>query len=201
MLIADEMMRPWRDIARQILPSCDMSNSDLDRLLFMHTGIQSYWEIGVDGDTPEECFRTQLGRYVACQAQIAILKDFTDDKLAERWPRIQPIVRNAAGEPWFIEPVDPSEVSYIWSPVLKAPAPAGLQEIARGRAFISFGYHGIFKPSIRECLAFLPAEHEAECIAFEIVAQPEDAADLQAERTALDMGYHVCEVAYYGRRE
>lgn len=48
------------DIAREYLP--EMSDDDLNYVIWNHTGFPSFWR-PEDGKTPEECFRTQLKRF------------------------------------------------------------------------------------------------------------------------------------------
>lgn len=49
------------EIAREIIPDAD--DEELDFAIWEHTGFPAFWRIGVDGATPEECFRKQLTDY------------------------------------------------------------------------------------------------------------------------------------------
>lgn len=53
--------KPPREIAREYFP--DRSDDDLDMTLFEYTGFPGFWQ-KQDGETPEECLRTQLQRLV-----------------------------------------------------------------------------------------------------------------------------------------
>jgi len=121
------------------------------------------------------------------------------EELARRWPRIQPIVRDKDGKPWFIDQDDPIGVAYTWDPKLKEPAPEDYVELTRERAYVKWGYYGFFKPSIQECLTSLPEEFVDACVAFEIVDSPKTADDLNKEKDMLNAGYQVCTVAFYAR--
>lgn len=123
----------------------------------------------------------------------------SNEALEKLWPRIQPIMRDKEGRPWFIKPVDPRRIAYTRNPKSIKPAPVDLKEIGRAKAYIKYGYYGLFKPSIAECLASLPTKLAADCSAFEIVGKSESAADLMEEQDAFDVGYQICIVAYYGR--
>lgn len=49
------------DIARQVFPG--LSDEILNYIIWEHTGYPAFWHIPRDGDTPEECLRTQLNKY------------------------------------------------------------------------------------------------------------------------------------------
>mgnify|MGYP003423372163 CR=1 FL=1 len=49
------------DIVREELPGVDPEA--LEYILWNHTGYPSFWAIPKDGNTPEECLRTQLRQY------------------------------------------------------------------------------------------------------------------------------------------
>lgn len=49
------------DIAREYFP--DLPDNELDYIIWEHTGYPDFWQIGTDGNTREECFRTQLQRF------------------------------------------------------------------------------------------------------------------------------------------
>ena len=40
-----------------------ISEQEADYILWNHTGYPRFWNIGVDGGTPEECLRSQLEKY------------------------------------------------------------------------------------------------------------------------------------------
>jgi hypothetical protein len=63
----------------------------------------------------------------------------------------------------------------------------------------SWGHYSLFKPSIAEVLAQIPAEHLNQVVAFEIVVKPETAEDLNKDLEALNAGYHVATTRLYAR--
>lgn len=50
----------WVDLVREVFP--DVTDETADYLLWEKTGFPLFWN-EKDGDTPEECCRTQLKRY------------------------------------------------------------------------------------------------------------------------------------------
>ena len=48
------------DIAKEYFP--DLPDDALDFFIWECTGYPMFWEIGTDGNTPEECFRIELQR-------------------------------------------------------------------------------------------------------------------------------------------
>ncbi len=124
------------------------------------------------------------------------IPEISDERLAELVERIKPVVRFGK-KPFYIEPVDPKKVAYMWSPKKAAPA-TGLVPIRDITTNHRYGYYGLFKPSIAEVLAFVEqSDLDAGVIAFEIVAMPEDAVDLNRETEALNAGYHVAMTRLY----
>ncbi len=130
-------------------------------------------------------------------------------RILELAERIKPVVRFARGEkelfrspegyPFYIKPVDPFEIAYMWSPEPTDRA-TGLKPLCDITTYHTWAYYGLFKPSIAEVLAQIPAEHLDKVVAFEIVAHPETADDLNAEREATDAGYHVATTRLYVRK-
>lgn len=49
------------EIAREELP--ELSDDARQRVIENETGWPCFWRIGIDGATPEECFRTELRRH------------------------------------------------------------------------------------------------------------------------------------------
>lgn len=46
------------DVVKEYFP--DATPEAVDYILWEKTGFPAFWNIGVDGDTPEECLRKQL---------------------------------------------------------------------------------------------------------------------------------------------
>ena len=51
------MATPY-EIAREYFPDAD--DQTLEFVIWERTGFPGFWRIGIDGDTPEQCFRKQL---------------------------------------------------------------------------------------------------------------------------------------------
>lgn len=139
------------------------------------------------------------------------IPEISDEKLLELSQRIKPVIRfsrglkglflSPEGIPYYIKPVDLREMAFTWdaTPSKKAK---GLQEIVAIRTLHSYGYHGLFKPSIAEVIAQIPEEFLDRVVAFEIVDQPETAADFYRDeemREAFDAGYHTAFTMLYAR--
>ena len=88
-----------------------------------------------------------------------------------------PLVRRE-GKLWLIEPPkSETRVSFVWDPKLRAEAPS-LRIVDVVPSWHSYGYHGLFKPSVRECLDALPARYKGvPGLHFEVWG-PDDADDL-----------------------
>lgn len=124
------------------------------------------------------------------------IPELSPERLQELVKRIRPIVR-FDDKPCFIKPVDPSKVAYTWSPKKFKSIPASIEVFRTIRTLHTYGYYGMFKPSIAEVLAQIPLEDLNAVVAFEIVKSPETATDLNLEREALNAGFHVAETALY----
>ena len=79
-------------------------------------------------------------------------------------------------------------------------------EVLEGRDFVclhSYGYYGLFKPSVGEVLSQIK-EYDLPFIkAFEIIESPQTAADFHKDSftsIAFDNGYHVSTVRLYGEK-
>ena len=118
----------------------------------------------------------------------------TDERLAELAERIKPLIRHR-DLLFTIAPVDPSRQTFIIDPVLLEVA-MGLEAIAEIRTYHTFQHPLIFRPSVAEVLAMIPDEFIDEVKFFEIVEPPKN---LNMEKEALDMGYHVARTRLYRR--
>jgi len=48
----------WADVVREYFPGA--TADEVDFILWEKTGFPSFWNIGIDGSTPEQCLRRQL---------------------------------------------------------------------------------------------------------------------------------------------
>ena len=121
----------------------------------------------------------------------------TDERLAELAERIKPVIRKN-DVLYSIKPVDLRKIAFIWDPTEDGEAPA-LESIGEIRTYHKFGHPGFFKPSIAEVLAMIPDEFINNVEFFEIIESPKNADDLNKEKEALAMGYHVARTRLYKR--
>ena len=88
--------------------------------------------------------------------------------------------------------------AFTWDPNFdesrKVPEMKPLMDIT---TFHSYGYYGMFKPTIAEVLAQIPDVLVQRVVAFELVARPENASDLNEHPDALNDGYHVATARLY----
>jgi len=137
------------------------------------------------------------------------IPEISNERLKELVKRIRPVVRYAKGEkglfesgegiPYYIKPVHPRNVSYLWNakPVKMA---AGLATLTDITTYHTYGYHGFFKPSIAEVIAQIPEKHIDRIMAFEIIESPETADDLNLHLQELNEGYHVAVTRLYRKK-
>lgn len=93
----------------------------------------------------------------------------SDDVLAERLTRMQPIIAKE-GKLFSILQPHPRNQAFTWSPRLDREI-MGLEEFARFEADHTCGYHGLFKPSIAEVLAQIPEEFVEKAKAFRVATE------------------------------
>jgi hypothetical protein len=74
-----------------------------------------------------------------------------------------------------------------------------IKPLMQVRTYHTYGYYGMFKPSIAEVIAQIPVEVRERVVGFEITRRPETAADLNENRAALNAGYHVAMATLYVR--
>lgn len=118
------------------------------------------------------------------------------EHIQELAERIKPVVQFARKGRCYIKLVDLFKIAYTWDPK-SADKATGLKSLCDITTYHTYGYYGMFKPSIAEVLAQIPAEHLDKVVAFEIVRNPETADDLNRELEALNAGYHVATTRLY----
>lgn len=123
------------------------------------------------------------------------IPEITDENLTLLSRKIRPLVLQD-GKLMRIEPPDPRNVAFSWSPVVTEPA-NGIVEIAKIRTLHGYGYYGFFKPSVAEVIAQIPEEWIERTVAFS-TRGPADAAEMNRESEALNAGFHVAETTLYG---
>ncbi len=136
------------------------------------------------------------------------IPEVSKERIVELGERIKPVVRftrswrglsrSAEGHLRYIKSHDLFNIAYTWAPKA-AKATRGLKKLCDITTNHGFGYQGLFKPSIAEVLAQIPAEYLDKVVAFEIIKHPETVDDLNREHEALNAGYHVATTRLYVR--
>jgi len=124
----------------------------------------------------------------------------SNTKLAKLCARIRPIVTFPELGKRYISFVDPRNVSYLWDPTATNEEVEGIAELKAITTYHTFGFYGLFKPSIAEVIAQIPEDLLDQVVAFEIIKSPEDAEDLKRERKATSAGYHVAVTMLYRKK-
>jgi hypothetical protein len=122
----------------------------------------------------------------------------SEARIRELAERIKPVVEFERKGLRYIEPQDLYNVAYTWEPKAAKKA-VGLKPICDVTTYHTYGYYVLFKPSIAEVLAQIPAEHLDKVVAFQIIEGPETAEDLNREHEALNAGYHVAKTRLYAK--
>lgn len=125
------------------------------------------------------------------------IPEITDERIAELLTTIAPVIVGTDGVPYTFDRVDLRGMSFIWNPTGLTPLPFAVVKSGTIRTLHTFGHPALFKPSIAEVLAQLPADVSG--IAAFSIAGPEDADDLNREREALNAGLHVATVTLWSK--
>ena len=137
------------------------------------------------------------------------IPQITDEELMRRYLKIKPIAEVGNGKYWLKNySIDEMRnKSYFWHLFEDKREPVGealyCHDYHEFECLHSFGYHGLFKPSVAEVLAQIPED----CLkhftidAFEIIGRPTSSGDLNMYRKALEQGFHVSVVRLYIRPE
>jgi hypothetical protein len=121
------------------------------------------------------------------------IPEISDELIGKLGKKLTPLVRK--GEKLFrVAKCDPRESSFSWGD--KQKRVRYLEEVGRFQTLHTYGFYGFFKPSVSEVFAQLPEDYDQEAEFFEVDG-PDTASDLNAEREALDAGFHVAETILY----
>ena len=126
----------------------------------------------------------------------------SDDELKKLYEKLKPIVtindvKYLLREFSFEEL---SDISYIWERYEDKRDKVdekNLEVIDDFLCLHKYGYHGLFKPSIKEVLAQMPQSIIEKANTFEIIEQPENADDLNKYVDVVNAGYHLSKVRAY----
>lgn len=119
----------------------------------------------------------------------------SDEELEKLYNKIKPLVKIDGILHWIKQPQSLRNVSFLWSPEIFIPAP-GFTEICTIQTLHTYGYHGVFKPSVAEVLAQIPVCIVNETVAF-YTEGPQTAEDLNKHTEELNEGYHVARTTFY----
>ena len=137
------------------------------------------------------------------------IPQITDEELMRRYLKIKPIAEVGDGKYWLKNySIDEMrKFSYFMTLTLDKRKPVGealsCHDHHDFECLHSFGYHGLFIPSVAEVLAQIPEEviHHFTIDAFEIIDKPTSSGDLNKYREAMEQGFHVSTVRLYIRPE
>ena len=163
----------------------------LDGRKMVKTDDKSAWS--VRNDVREEVFEPKQEAEVTLAETKPYVPLHTRGELECRAERIIALVK---GKP--VVNGDIVGASYTWDPEFdesrQVPKMKPLMDIT---TFHSYAYYGFFKPTIAEVLAQIPDTLVQRVVAFELVARPENASDLNEHPEALNDGYHVATARLY----
>ena len=135
------------------------------------------------------------------------IPEISRDELISRYQRIKPIVE-INKKKYFLRDFNEDELtntSYIWHRHTDRRELVDLYLLVARPEFDfeylhTYGYHGLFKPSIAEVLAQIP-ELELDFVdAFEIIKSPRNWNDLVRNQIVFDNGFHISKVRLYTSR-
>lgn len=124
------------------------------------------------------------------------IPEISDALLSKLCARIKPVY-HFRGKLYFIKPVKPRGMSFIWHPK-KTRRAVKIVPMSKITTYHTWAYYGFFKPSIAEVIAQIPSSIIDHVTAFEIVDFPRTAADLNRHKQELNEGYHVAVTQLYG---
>jgi hypothetical protein len=131
----------------------------------------------------------------ALQVLLAQKRELTDEEIATMLVRIKPVVRRD-GSLYYIQSVDPRKIAFTWRPETTDEA-VGLKEHSVIHTLHTWGYYGMFKPSLAEVLSMISVAAVIEgVVSFETIG-PDDINDLNRQGVAVNAGYHVANTILY----
>ncbi|MBR5227267.1 MAG: hypothetical protein IKV94_01340 [Clostridia bacterium] len=130
----------------------------------------------------------------------------TKEELLNRYEHIKPVV-TVNGKLYYLREFTPKELSnlsYIWniSEDIREEVGEKELEILADKNFVclhSYGYYGLFKPSIAEVLSQIKDYDIPFVSAFEIIESPKISKD-SFSSIAFNNGYHVSTVRLYRKK-
>lgn len=128
-----------------------------------------------------------------------VLPKITTEELIERYKKIKPIVK-IEDIYYLLKEFATSElnsISYIWNKnddKREIVDESKIETIGEFSCYHTYGYHGIFKPSIGEVLSQFPDDLLKEANSFYLYQTPEDVNDLNSQKNIVGAGCHKSKV-------
>ncbi len=119
-----------------------------------------------------------------------------DKLLAELVARIRPVIMHD-DKLHFIEPVHPRDIAFTWGAKATKEA-VGLVEVVGLKTLHEYGAPALFKPSIAEVLAQIPAGYIDTVVAFHTRPNDENINDWpEWDHAAMNYGFHLADTVLY----
>ena len=135
------------------------------------------------------------------------IPEITDEELTKRYKHIKPIVE-INGEKYLLRNFTESQLrdlSYIWNKHEDKREKVNMEEYIALEEYDfecihKYGHYALFKPSIAEVLAQIPADLARLVNLFEIIDEPKTVEDFSKNKIVFDNGYHISKVRLYVKR-
>ncbi len=141
------------------------------------------------------------GNFITLPKKLEIPK-IDDKKLKELYQMLKPIV--TIGEiKYLLREFTLQELrnqSYIWNrdkDKRDVVDPSRLETVDDFLCLHTWGYYGLFKPSIAEVLSQAPENVIAQANTFEIIESPKSREDVFKYKEVIDNGFHLSKVRAY----
>ena len=131
-----------------------------------------------------------------------VIPEIDHKRLAELYRMLKPIVTIDEMK-YLLKEFTLAELrnqSYIWNmhdDKRELVDPSMLEPVEDFLCLHTYGYYGLFKPSIAEVLSQVPEKTISEANTFEIIESPETAADVFRYPEVVDNGFHLSKVRSY----
>jgi hypothetical protein len=131
-----------------------------------------------------------------------VIPEIDDKRLAELYRMLKPIVTideiKYLLKKFTLEQL--RNQSYIWNrqeDKREIVDPSKLEPVEDFLCLHTYGYYGLFKPSIAEVLSQVPEKTIYEANTFEIIESPETREDVFRYPEVVDNGFHLSKVRSY----
>ena len=128
-----------------------------------------------------------------------ILPDISDEELWERYKRIKPIVKN--DNLYYYLKTNSIEMlrnqSFLWNAKEELREHINsdtIEEIDEFSCYHTYGYYGLFKPTIAEILEQFPDELIEDANAFYLSQFPNSIQELNEQKEIINLGCHKTKV-------